>query len=302
MENISFTLDEDGRIDVMVSIKCPSVSRSYAKRLIEEGNIKVNGKEIKANYKAKRGEEVEIFLPEPDPIEAKPQDISLDIVYEDDELVVINKPRNMVVHPAAGNESGTVVNAMLYHCKGNLSGINGAMRPGIVHRIDKDTTGLLVIAKNDEAHKFLSSQLQGHTLHRVYYALVNGNIKENEGEINAPIGRSPKDRKQMAVVKDGREALTYFNVIERFSAYTLIKCRLKTGRTHQIRVHTKYIGHSIVGDKTYGIRNERFSLDGQLLHAGEIKFIHPKSKKELSFTCPLPNDFERVLSVLRKEK
>lgn len=290
------------RIDVFVSEQVEGVSRSYAKKLLEQEAIKVNGKTAKSSLKIKNGDEIEVSLPEPEPIEAEPEDIPLDVVFEDDSVMVINKPRGMVVHPAVGNENGTVVNAALYHCKGSLSGINGSMRPGIVHRIDKDTTGLLVIAKNDHAHKCLTDQLADRSLSRIYYTLVNGNIKEDEGMVSAPIGRSLKDRKKMAVCPDGRDAETHFWVLERFGAYTLVKCKLKTGRTHQIRVHMKHIGHSVVGDKTYGIKNERFSLDGQLLHAGEISFIHPDTGKAVSFSAPLPEDFENVLDVLRRCK
>lgn len=302
MEKISFQASMEKRIDVLISDVCENVSRSYAKKLIDTCQVTVNGKSVKSNYKTKEKDEVLVTLPDPSPIEAEPENIPLDIVYEDDSVLVVNKPRNMVVHPAAGNERGTLVNAALYHCGGDLSGINGSMRPGIVHRIDKDTTGLLVIAKNDEAHKSLAGQLQDRSLSRIYYALVNGNIKEDSGTVDAPLGRSDQDRKMIAVRKDGRSAVTDYEVIERFGDYTLLKCKLRTGRTHQIRVHMRHIGHSVVGDKTYGIRNERFNLEGQLLHAGEISFIHPKTGEKVSFSCPLPEDFSKVLEVLRKQK
>lgn len=301
METYEFTAKEKKRIDVLVSEAYSSISRSYAKRLIEEGNILVNGSEVKSNYKTKEGDIVSVTEEEPSPIEAEPENIPLDIVYEDESVLVVNKPRGMVVHPAAGNERGTLVNAALFHCMGSLSGINGKFRPGIVHRIDKDTTGLLVIAKDDEAHKSLTEQLADRSLSRIYYCLVNGNIKEDEGKIDAPIGRNPKDRKQMAIVKDGRHAVTHFWVEERFSGYTLVKCKLETGRTHQIRVHMKHIGHSIVGDKTYGIKNEKFTLEGQLLHAKEIMFIHPVTGEKSSFSCQIPDDFLHVLEILRKQ-
>ena len=301
METFEFTAEEKKRIDVLVSEKYTSISRSYAKRLIEEGNILVNGNEIKCNYKTREGDVISVTEEEPSPIEAEPEDIPLDIVYEDNSVLVVNKKRGMVVHPTVGNERGTLVNAALFHCMGTLSGINGKFRPGIVHRIDKDTTGLLVIAKNDEAHKCLTEQLSDRSLSRIYYCLVNGNIKEDEGKIDAPIGRNPKDRKQMAVVKDGRYAATHFWVEERFFGYTLLKCKLETGRTHQIRVHMKHIGHSIVGDKTYGIKNEKFTLEGQLLHAGGIMFRHPETGENAYFSCPIPEDFAHVLEVLRKQ-
>lgn len=300
METFEFVAKEKKRIDVLISEEFESISRSYAKRLIEEGNVLVNSEAVKSNYKTKEGDVISVTEEEPSPIEAEPEDIPINVVYEDEDVLVVNKPRGMVVHPAVGNERGTLVNAALFHCGNTLSGINGKFRPGIVHRIDKDTTGLLVIAKNDEAHKCLTEQLSDRSLSRVYYTLVNGNVKEDEGSIEAPIGRNPKDRKQMAIVKDGRYALTHFFVEERFSTYTLLKCKLATGRTHQIRVHMKHIGHSVVGDKTYGIKNERFALEGQLLHAGEISFIHPRSGEKVTFSCPIPEDFSHVLDVLRK--
>lgn len=290
------------RADVFVSENEEDISRSFVGRLFSEGLAKVNGRAAKPSLKLKEGDVITFTLPEPEAIDAVPEDIPLDIVYEDDSVLVINKPRGMVVHPAVGNERGTVVNAALFHCQGSLSGINGSVRPGIVHRIDKDTTGLLVIAKNDRAHKSLTDQLADRSLSRVYYALVNGNIKEDGGTVDAPIGRSPKDRKKMAVVPDGRSAVTDFEVIERFGAYTLVRCKLRTGRTHQIRVHMKHIGHSVVGDKAYGIKNERFALAGQLLHAKEISFIHPETGEKVTFSCPLPEDFAAVLEVLRKTK
>lgn len=301
MEKISFLAESEKRIDVVVSEAVPEISRSYAKKLIDGEMILVNGKAVKSSFKTSVGDKVEIEFEELQPITAVPEDIPIEIIYEDDSVLVVNKERGMVVHPAVGNEKGTLVNAVLYHCKDNLSGINGDLRPGIVHRIDKDTTGLLVVAKNDLAHKSLTEQLAERSLSRVYYALVNGNIKEDKGTIDAPIDRSKTDRKQMAVSKDGRTAVTHFEVLERFGNYTFIKCVLQTGRTHQIRVHMKYMGHSIVGDKTYGIKNERFNLEGQLLHAGEIKFIHPSSGEEKKFTCPIPKDFENVLTVLRNK-
>ncbi len=292
---------EECRADVFVSEHSGEVSRSYAKKLFDKELVRVNGRLAKGSLKLKVGDEVEFCIPEAEPIEAEAENIPLDVVYEDESVLVINKPRGMVVHPAAGNEKGTLVNAVLYHCGESLSGINGSMRPGIVHRIDKDTTGLLVVAKNDRAHKLLADQLADRSLSRIYYTLVNGNIKEDEGTVSAPIDRSSKDRKKMAVCSDGRQAVTDFTVLERFGDYTFVKCKLRTGRTHQIRVHMKHIGHSVVGDKAYGIKNERFALKGQLLHAGEISFIHPDTGKTASFSCRLPDDFCNVLEILRRK-
>ncbi|MBE7062457.1 MAG: RluA family pseudouridine synthase, partial [Ruminococcaceae bacterium] len=246
------------------------------------------------------GDEVAVSVPAPTAPKAIAQDIPLNVVYEDGSVLVINKPAGMVVHPAAGNYEDTLVNALLHHCGDSLSAIGGVLRPGIVHRIDKDTTGLLIVAKGDRAHQHLSEQLKTRTLSRKYYALVHGNVKEDAGTINVPLGRDPKDRKKMAVVKTGgREAVTHFEVIERFGQYTLVRCKLQTGRTHQIRVHMRHIGHPIVGDKTYGIKKEAFQLDGQLLHAGEIGFIHPETEREMTFSVPLPEAFEHILQILR---
>ena len=242
-------------------------------------------------------------MPDPEPVGAQAQDIPLDIVYEDDSLLVINKPRGMVVHPAAGNYDGTLVNALLAHCGSSLSTINGVIRPGIVHRLDKDTTGLLVAAKGDAAHLALSEQLKTRTLKRRYFALVHSNIKEDGGTVDKNLKRSPSDRKKIAVCTagEGRSAVTHYSVLERFGRYTYINCDLDTGRTHQIRVHMRWLGHPIVGDKTYGVKNEEFNLVGQLLHAGKIGFIHPKSREYMEFTVPLPEDFEKVLTVLRNK-
>lgn len=299
MKTIEFVVSLPARLDVCIAEET-ELSRSAAKKLIDEKRVTVNGREVKSKDKPSVGDKVTILLPDPEPIAAQAEDIPLSVVYEDSSVLVINKPRNMVVHPAVGNPTGTLVNAALFHCGDELSGINGDLRPGIVHRIDKDTTGLLVIAKNDKAHQCLSAQLLDRSLSRVYFALVNGNVREDSGDISAPIGRSPRDRKQMAVVKTGRDATTHFEVAERFGDYTLLRCKLKTGRTHQIRVHMKYIGHSVVGDKTYGIRNERFTLEGQLLHAGEITFLHPETGEPMTFSCPLPEDFSHILDILRK--
>lgn len=304
MENeiIKLTACSPARCDVYIAENSEDISRSFARRLFDDGRVLVNGKPVRASFKLKEGDKIEISLPEPKMLSARPQDIKLDIVYEDDSLLVINKPRGMVVHPAAGNEENTLVNAVMHHCGDNLSAINGILRPGIVHRIDKDTTGLLVVAKTNGAHLFLADQLSGHTLGRTYYAIVHGNILQDNLTVDAPIARSEKDRKKMAVSsKNGRDAVTHIFVLERFGKYTLVKCRLETGRTHQIRVHMRHIGHPILGDKVYGIKKEEFNTAGQLLHAGEISFIHPISKEQVSFTAPLPADFEDILSKIREK-
>lgn len=304
MENYIVDTEFAGeRIDKAVPILFDSLTRSYVKKLIEDGNVKVNGSCVKSSFKLSEGDLLEIELPETDTIDVEPENIPLDIVYEDSDVIVINKARGMVVHPAAGNYTGTLVNALLYHCGDTLSGINGILRPGIVHRIDKDTTGLLVVAKGDKAHISLSEQLKTRTLKRKYWTLVHNNITEDYGTIRTFINRHPRDRKKMAVVSSGgREAITNFTVIERFKNYTLLNCLLDTGRTHQIRVHMKHIGNPVVGDKVYGVKNEAFNLEGQLLHAGQIGFIHPSSGQYMEFSAPLPEDFERVLNVLRSHR
>ncbi len=299
-ETVFLKAEENIRCDKYIAQKIENVSRSHIKNLFDKGEIFVNGVSKSASYKLKVGDEISFELPEVEEIDALPEEIDIDIVYEDDSLLVINKARGMVVHPAPGNNTGTLVNAVLFHAKGNLSGINGKIRPGIVHRIDKDTTGLLVVAKTNDAHLFLSDQLGDRSLSREYYALVHGNIKEDTGTIDAPIGRYENDRKKMTVTnKNSREAVTDFFVEERFGMYTLVRCKLRTGRTHQIRVHMKHIGHPIVGDKTYGAKKEEFNLVGQLLHAGKIGFIHPVTKEKVYYSAPLPEDFEKVLSSLR---
>lgn len=297
-QTMTLTATQAARSDSYIS-ESTGLTRSFVKKLFDGGLVRINGSPAKASAKLKPGDEIELEIPAPKEAEALPQDIPLDVVYEDDDVLVVNKPRGMVVHPAAGNEDGTLVNAVMYRCGDSLSAIGGVLRPGIVHRIDKDTTGLLAVAKNNAAHLALSDQLRDRSLSRTYYALVHGNIKEDSGVVDAPIGRSPADRKKMAVVPGGREAVTDFVVVERFGNYTLVRCKLRTGRTHQIRVHMRHIGHPIVGDKTYGVRNEEFNLEGQLLHAGEIGFIHPSTGEKISFSAPLPEDFARVLEVLR---
>lgn len=308
-ERYTFLTDEESestRLDLVLSLQLAEVSRSFVQKLIERGNVLINGTVCTSKkYKVCRGDRIELILPPPKEIEALPEDIPLDIVYEDDDLLVVNKPRGMVVHPAPGNESGTLVNAVLYHCGDSLSSINGQMRPGIVHRIDKDTSGLLVVAKNDAAHRALSRQLAGHTITRRYDALIFDNLKEDTGTVDAPIGRDPFNRLRQAVITDGRHtarrAVTHWEVKERFGRFTLIEARLETGRTHQIRVHMAWIGHPLVGDMVYGPRRQPFNVSGQLLHAGVLGFVHPTSGRYMEFSCGRPEVFESALRSLRKK-
>lgn len=288
---------QNGRLDKVCSEIFSDYSRSQIKQLLDGGNITVNGKTEKAKYKVKSGDVIRLEEPETRTLELRPENIPLDIVYEDDDVIVINKPQGMVVHPAPGHDEHTLVNALLYHCP--LSTINGTFRPGIVHRIDKDTSGLLMVAKNDKAHRSLAKQLKDKTNIREYVALVHGRIAEDEGTINAPIGRSLKDRKKQAVVKDGRNAVTHFEVLKRYRDYTLVKCILETGRTHQIRVHMKYIGHPLVGDPLYGPK-KTIKGNGQFLHAGKLGFVHPTTGKLLVFEAPLPKIFQECLEKLDK--
>lgn len=301
MEIIELVVEDDinERIDSYLSKKLEELSRTYIKKLIKDGYIKVNDLQIKPKYVVNKGDVIIIKLPEPEELELIPEDLPIEIVYEDEDVAVVNKPRGMVVHPAPGNYSGTLVNALLFHLE-SLSTINGVVRPGIVHRIDKDTSGLLMIAKNDFAHIELSKQLKEHSITRVYYALVEGNIKEDRGTINAPIGRHPVDRKKMAVTdRNSKNAITHFKVLERYGQYTLIEARLETGRTHQIRVHMSFIKHPLVGDPVYGIKKSKFKQDGQFLHAKVIGFIHPRTKKYMEFNSELPDYFNKVLNMLR---
>lgn len=288
------------RLDVFVCNNITSLTRSYIKTLIENGDILLNDKVVKSGEKLRLGDVIHVFEKEPKQLDLIPENIDLDIIYEDDDFAVINKPQGLVVHPANGNESGTLVNALLFHIK-NLSTINGVVRPGIVHRIDKDTSGLLLVAKNDKAHLNLSKQIEQKTCHRHYLALCNGNFKDDSGTITTHIDRSKKDRKQMAVcsVAEGKLAVTNYYVKERFGDYTLVEFVLQTGRTHQIRVHCKHIHHPIVGDKTYGVK-DKFKLDGQLLHAYKIELNRPSDGKRVEFCCDLPDYFEKVLDKLRK--
>lgn len=296
--------DAKKRLDVYV-FEQVGTSRSGAQALIEKGLVFVNGKLENKNYRLREGDVVEIEEEEPKELNVEAENIPLNIVFEDDDIIVINKPSGMVVHPAPGNESGTLVNALLYHCKSSLSGINGVIRPGIVHRIDKDTSGLLVVAKNDESHIFLSSLLKDHGIKRVYHAIVTGHFKENSGTVNAPIARHVVDRKKMAVVLGGREAVTHYNVIEEYPSFTYAKMELETGRTHQIRVHMSYIGHPIIGDEVYGggktvfEKNNKSLLDGQILHAKELSFPHPRTREIVRFECDLPDNFKKLLERLK---
>lgn len=299
MENKEFIVSAENagvRIDKFLAEADGELTRSAIVKLIEEENITVNGAVPNKNLKLKAGDRVELFVPEPVLPEAKPENIPLDIVYEDDDLLVVNKPRGMVVHPAAGNPDGTLVNALLYHCGDSLSGINGVLRPGIVHRIDKDTSGLLIVAKNDFSHKLLAEQIKEHSFTRKYRAVVCGNIKDDEGTINAPIGRHPTERKKMAVtMKNSREAVTHYKVLERFGKYTYVELTLETGRTHQIRVHMAYIGHPVAGDPVYGGKKYLASLNGQCLHAFFISFVHPRTGGTLTLSAPLPEYFSVFL-------
>ncbi len=291
------------RADVFVSIAA-GVTRSAAAALIEKGAVSVNGRPCTKSYKVQGGDVFEIELPEPELCEVVPEDIPLDIVYEDEDVVVVNKPQGMVVHPAPGHSSGTLVSALMYYCKDSLSDINGVIRPGIVHRIDRDTSGLLAVAKNNAAHLALASQLEDHTLSRVYYAVVCGHLNES-GTVDAPIARHPSDRQKMAVVKGGRDAVTHYEAVEELSQYTFARMRLETGRTHQIRVHMAHIGHPIVGDPVYG-RPTQFEkhhpalFKGQMLHAGELTFVHPRTGEKVTVKAPLPKNFEDALALLRR--
>ncbi len=301
MEELIFKITSEEvnkRIDKYLSEVIENKSRSFIQGLIDNDNIKVNDKLIKSNYKLKLNDIIEVNLPEPLELEVKAEDIKLDIVYEDHDVIVVNKPQGMVVHPAPGNYTGTLVNALLYHCK-DLSGINGVIRPGIVHRIDKDTSGILVVAKNDNSHNFLATQLKDHSMKREYYALVEGRVKNDIGTINEKLGRDPKDRIKMAVVKDGRDAITHYEVLENYDYTTLVKCNLETGRTHQIRVHMAHIGHPLVGDPVYGYKKSKFKLMGQMLHAKTLGFIHPTTKEFLEFSTELPSYFKNIIEKLR---
>ena len=303
MEPILLRASEESknqRLDAFLASSLDGLTRSQATRLIESGEVAVNGRAVGKSYKLAGGEDIAVTLPEPEPVEAVPQDIPLDVVYEDADVIVVNKPSGMVVHPAPGHPDGTLVNALLYHCAGTLSGVGGALRPGIVHRIDRDTSGLIIVAKNDAAHQYLSAQLADHTLARTYECIVVGALREDRGTVDAPIARHPTDRKRMAVVAGGREAVTHWEVIARYPGYTHVRCRLETGRTHQIRVHMAYIGHPILGDTVYGAKKEVPGLTGQCLHAVGLRFLHPRTHEVVELSCPLPDEFTRMLQKIRK--
>lgn len=302
MEPIVLTAENNAgkRLDSFLADSVDGVSRAAAARLIESGSVTVDGKRAAKSCRLAGTETVELVLPEPEPIDAAPQDIPLDIVYEDDDVIVVNKPSGMVVHPAPGHPDGTLVNALLYHCAKSLSGIGGALRPGIVHRIDRDTSGLIIAAKNDGAHSFLAAQLKDHTLSRTYECIVVGAPGEDSGTVDAPIARDPRDRKRMAVVGGGRAAVTHWETVARFPGYTHLRCRLETGRTHQIRVHMAYIGHPILGDTVYGAKKPVPGLTGQCLHASALRFIHPRTKQPVELHCPLPEEFTAMLKKLDK--
>lgn len=298
LETVTAEAEDAGtRVDVFLAAKL-GVSRSNMQKLLEDGRVKRGEKIIKANYKVRAGEMFVVDIPEPEPIEAVPENIPLDIIYEDDDVVVLNKARGMVVHPAPGNYTGTLVNALLYHCS-NLSGINSAIRPGIVHRLDKDTSGIMIVAKNDAAHISLSQQIQSKTAVRTYLAVVRGNIKTDSGTIETQIARDKTDRKKMSVVKEGgRDAITDYEVLERFGKYTLVRCKLRTGRTHQIRVHMEYLGYPLVGDPKYSPMKTPFGIKGQALHSHTLEFTHPRTGERMKFEAPLPEDMHKIITRL----
>jgi len=300
-ETAVYQADADGeRLDLFLVRRQPELSRSHVQKLISRGAALVEGRERKGSYKLTAGESVELTLPEPEPLDIRAEDIPLSVLYEDHDIIVVDKPRGMVVHPAAGISSGTLVNALLFHCR-DLSGINGALRPGIVHRLDKDTSGVMVAAKNDAAHLDLAEQIRTKSAQRTYLAVVHGNIREEAGTIKGAIGRHPTDRQRMAIVREhGKEAVTHFRVRERFGAYTLIECRLETGRTHQIRVHMTSIGHPLVNDPKYGPRKTPFAIKGQALHSRSLTLRHPATGEQMTFEAPIPEDFAGIIKALRK--
>jgi len=304
IEEIKLISEENGsRIDAWLSKRLEKYSRSYIQKLINDGMVSVNGSVVKANYKVRINDEISVKIPEPEVLDIVPENIDIPVLYEDEHVLVVNKPKGMVVHPAAGNYSGTLVNALMDYCGDNLSSINGVIRPGIVHRIDKDTSGVLVVAKSNEAHEKLSSMLKVHDINRVYVAVVHGVIREESGKIDAPIGRHPVDRKKMAVnTKNGRRAVTYFKVLERFKDATLVEARLETGRTHQIRVHMSYIGYPIIGDTVYGRKKDKYDLGGQALHAKLLGFVHPITNEYMEFEAELPDYFKKLLEDLRENR
>ena len=306
MARLELTADRSGeRCDLFLARTVPELTRSGAQRLLENGAVECGGASVRKNRKTVPGEIYLVELPDPEPIEALPQDIPLDVVYEDTDVIVVNKPVGMVVHPAAGHPDGTLVNALLYHCGNSLSGINGKLRPGIVHRIDRDTSGLIIAAKNDEAHLSLAGQLEDHSLYREYHAIALGGFREDSGTVDAPIARHPIDRKRMAVDRErGKRAVTHWEVLERFSGplrHTRLRCRLETGRTHQIRVHLAYLGHPILGDTVYGAKKPVPGLQGQCLHAVGLRFLHPRTGEAVELCCPLPEEFQAQLRKLARQ-
>ncbi|MBL5766654.1 pseudouridine synthase [Heyndrickxia sporothermodurans] len=298
MEHIILESENNERIDKVISALNEEWSRSQVQQWLKEGHVTVNGKNVKANYKCMINDQLVIEIPEPEELDVEAEDMNLDIYYEDGDVLVVNKPKGMVVHPAPGHTSGTLVNGLMAHCT-DLSGINGVMRPGIVHRIDKDTSGLLMVAKNDFSHERLVNQLVDKSVTRKYFAIVHGNIPHDYGTIDAPIGRDPVDRQRMTVVDSGKHAVTHFRVLDRFNDFTFVECQLETGRTHQIRVHMKYIGFPLAGDPKYGPR-KTLSINGQALHAGVLGFVHPRTEKYMEFEAPLPEDFLQLIQSLKK--
>lgn len=299
---VTVTAGQEGqRLDSFLAAQTEELTRSMAQRLLEEGAVTACGRTLRKSEKTQIGMELTVRLPEPAPVEALPENIPLDVVYEDADVIVVNKPAGLVVHPAAGHPNGTLVNALLYHCGDSLSGIGGAIRPGIVHRIDRDTSGLLIAAKNDFAHQALAAQLSDHSLARTYECIVVGTMREDCGTVDAPIGRHPTERKRMAIVRDGKPAVTHWEVLARYTGYTHLRCRLETGRTHQIRVHMASLGHPIWGDTVYGSRKPVAGLTGQCLHATELRFRHPRSGEWVLCRCPLPEEFVQALEKLRRK-
>ena len=304
MKKIEYCAEPDdagARIDKWISVSVPELSRSYIQKCLKDGCVAVNGKlTVKPSYRVDAGDEIVFEVPDASVPDIEPEDIPLDIIYEDEDMIVVNKPKGMVVHPAPGHYSGTLVNAVMYHCRGQLSGINGVMRPGIVHRIDRDTTGSVMICKNDDAHRSIAAQLEAHTINRLYHAIVWNNITDDEGTVTGAIGRDPSDRKKMAVVDDGhgKSAVTHYRVLKRFGQFTYVECRLETGRTHQIRVHMSHIGHPLLGDTVYGGSSGRFCLEGQCLHAKTLGFIHPRTGEYIETDAPLPEYYRHLLDIL----
>ncbi|MDU7454695.1 RluA family pseudouridine synthase [Clostridium saudiense] len=299
--NYSISNEEQGqRIDKYLSLMIEGKSRSFIQGLIDDKKVMANGKVIKSNYKLKNNDEITVEMPDPIELNVEPEEMDLDIIYEDEDVIIVNKAKGVVVHPAPGNYTGTLVNGILHHCS-DLSGINGIIRPGIVHRIDKDTSGILVIAKNDDAHNKLSEQLKDHSMKREYYALIEGRLKNNDGTIDKPLGRCKKDRLKIGIIEDGKRAVTHYEVVERYNGYTLVKCVLETGRTHQIRVHMASIGFPLVGDPLYGFKRQKFKLEGQVLHARTLGFIHPRTGEYMEFTSELPQYFCDLINKLKNE-